>query len=52
MTMSPTLEVFNLFQGDTIIGRNVSYANTTGAYLRPLDVLKPRTFGFGFIMKW
>jgi len=52
MTVAPAFEVFNLFNADTILGRTVSYANTANTFMRPSNVLKPRTFGFGLIMKW
>jgi hypothetical protein len=51
--MAPTFEVFNLFNEDTILSRNsVAYMNTSGTYLRPSNILKPRLFGFGYMVKW
>jgi hypothetical protein len=51
--MAPTFEVFNLFNEDTILARNsTAYMNTAGTYLRPSNILKPRLFGFGYMVKW
>jgi hypothetical protein len=55
LQMSPTFEVFNVLNGDTILGRDATsfaYANTAGTYLRPNNILKPRIFGFGYLVKW
>jgi len=52
-TMAPTFEVFNLFNGDTILTRaSLAYMNTGGNYLRPSNILKPRIYGFGYLVKW
>jgi len=56
LTISPTFEVFNMFNGDTIIARtSVDYpsANTgVSTFMRPSSVLKPRLLGFGTQIKW
>jgi hypothetical protein len=30
----------------------VAYFNTGGSYLRPSNILKPRLWGFGYMLKW
>jgi hypothetical protein len=50
--VSPTLELFNALNADTILDQTLTYAVTSGNYLRPEDVLKPRTVGFGVVVKW
>jgi len=51
-TMAPTFEAFNLFNADTVLGRNQVYMNNGFNYLRPTNILKPRLFGFGYLVKW
>jgi hypothetical protein len=52
-TLAPTFEVFNAFNHDTILSRtSLAYVNTAGTYLRPSNILKPRLFGLGFMVKW
>jgi hypothetical protein len=52
-TMAPTFEVFNALNQDTILSRqSLTYFNTGGSYLRPNTILKPRLWGFGYMLKW
>jgi hypothetical protein len=52
LRVAPTFEVFNVLNADTVLSRTVTYANTAGTFLRPTGVLKPRTIGFGFQVRW
>jgi hypothetical protein len=56
-TMAPTFEVFNVFNNDAVLARgtnnaNYVYFNTSGTYLRPTNIVKPRLWGFGYMFKW
>jgi hypothetical protein len=56
MSILPTVEAFNLFNADTILGRSSvqipSQSTGVSTYLRPDNVLKPRLIGVGMIVKW
>jgi hypothetical protein len=56
MSILPTVEAFNLFNADTILGRSSfaypSQSTGVSTYLRPNNVLKPRLIGVGMIVKW
>jgi hypothetical protein len=47
------LNVYNTFNQDLITGiASDSYANTTGTYLVPDDILQARIIGFGVQVRW
>jgi hypothetical protein len=53
LTISPTVEVFNVTNQDLVITYVSSvYANPQGSYLRPNSILQGRLVGWGARVAW
>ena len=53
VSILPTFNVYNTFNQDLITGiSSASYANTTGTYLVPDDILQSRIMGIGLQVRW
>jgi hypothetical protein len=53
LTISPTVEVFNLLNQDLVITyTSQSYASTQGTFMQPNSLLQGRLFGWGARVAW